>query len=147
MDQEITRNAIEAFTSFVELYPNSPYSEQAYQEMNEMYDKLAYKEYLSAKLYYNLGTYLGNNYASCEITAKNALRDYPSNKHQEELSWLVFMAKYQQMVNSFEEKRVDRARDTQDEYYSFITDYPDSKHRAQANKIYKEIEKILQKVD
>ena len=57
------------------------------------------------------------------------------------------MAKYQQMVNSFEEKRVDRARDTQDEYYSFITDYPDSKHRAQANKVYKEIEKILQKVD
>ena len=147
LDQEITRNAIDAFTSFVELYPNSPYSEQAYQEMNEMYDKLAYKEYLSAKLYYNLGTYLGNNYASCEITAKNALRDYPSNKHQEELSWLVFMAKYQQMVNSFEEKRVDRARDTQDEYYSFITDYPDSKHRAQANKVYKEIEKILQKVD
>ena len=39
--------------------------------MNELYDKLAYKEYLSAKLYYNLGTYLGNNYLSAEIIAKN----------------------------------------------------------------------------
>lgn len=143
LDQEITHQAIDAFTSFVELYPNSPYAEQAYQEMSELYDKLAYKEYLSAKLYYNLGTYLGNNYASCEITAKNALRDYPSNSHQEELSWLVFAAKYQQMVNSLEEKKIDRARNTQDEYYSFITEYPESKHRAQADKIFKEIDKIL----
>ncbi len=147
LDQDITRQAIDAFTNFVELYPSSPYAEQAYKEMSEMYDKLAYKEYLSAKLYYNLGTYLGNNYESCEITAKNALRDYPSNSHQEELSWLVFLAKYQQMVNSFEEKRLDRARDTQDEYYSFITEYPDSKHRTQADRLYKDIEKILNKAD
>jgi outer membrane protein assembly factor BamD len=86
---------------------------------------------------------LGNNYESCEITAKNALKDYPSNSYQEELSWLVFMAKYQQMVNSFEEKKMDRARDTQDEYYSFITEFPNSKHRKDADKIFKEIRKVL----
>jgi len=143
LDQEITRKSIDAFTQFVELYPASPYAEQAYTEMGEMYDKLAYKEYLSAKLYYNLGTYLGNNYASCEIIAKNALKDYPSNSYQEELSWLVFMSKYQQMNNSLEEKRIDRARDTQDEYYSFITEFPSSKHRKDADKAFKEIKKIL----
>ncbi len=143
LDQDITRKSIDAFTQFVELYPSSPYAEQAYTEMGEMYDKLAYKEYLSAKLYYNLGSYLGNNYASCEIIAKNALKDYPSNSYQEELSWLVFAAKYQQMVNSFEEKKLDRARDTQDEYYSFITEFPDSKHRKEAEKLFKEISKIL----
>ncbi len=143
LDQEITRKAIDAFTQFVELYPASPYAEQAYTEMGEMYDKLAYKEYLSAKLYYNLGTYLGNNYESCEIIAKNALKDYPSNSYQEELSWLVFTAKYQQMVNSFEEKKIDRARDTQDEYYSFITEFPNSKHRKDADKLFKEIGKVL----
>lgn len=143
LDQAITQKAIAAHTQFVELYPASPYSEQAYTELGELYDKLAYKEFLSAKLYYNLGTYLGNNYASCEIIAKNALKDYPSNSHQEELSWLVFLAKYQQMVNSFEEKKVDRARDTQDEYYSFITEFPDSKHRKEADKLFKEIAKYV----
>lgn len=143
LDQEITKKAIDAFTQFVELYPSSPYSEQAYKEMSELYDKLAYKEYLSAKLYYNLGSYLGNNYLSCEIVAKNALKNYPSNSHQEELSWLIFMAKYQQAANAFEEKKLERARDAQDEYYNFITENPDSKHRAQADKILKEINKIL----
>ena len=143
LDQEVTRNAIEALTRFVELYPESPYAEQAYNEMNELFNKLALKELKSAQLYYNLGTYLGNNYLSCEIVAKNALKDYPSNEYQEEFSWLILSAKYQQMVNSFEERKMERARDAQDEYYNFITEYPNSKHRKEADKMLKEIKKIV----
>ena len=142
LDQEITVKAIEAFTQFVELYPESPYAEQAYREMSELYDKLAYKELKSAELYYNLGTYLGNNYESCEIVSKNALKNYPSNKYQEDFSWYILQAKYQQMINSFEEKKLERARDAQDEYYNFITEYPSSKHRKEADKMMVQIRKI-----
>ncbi len=142
LDQTTTQKAIQNFTEFTELYPDSPYAEQAYQEMSELYDKLAQKEYYNAKLYYNLGSYLGNNYQSCEIVAKNALKNYPSNKYQEEFSWLILQAKYQQAVNSFEELKLERARDAQDEYYSFVTEFPDSKHRAQADKINQQMKKI-----
>ncbi len=142
LDQTITKNAITAFQRFVELYPESPYAEQAYTEMSELYDKLALKELKSAQLYYNLGSYLGNNYLSCEIVAKNALKDYPSNIYREEFSWLILQAKYQQMINSFEEKKLDRARETQDEYYNFITEYPESKHRKEAEKMVQQIKKI-----
>ena len=143
LDQEITKNAVEAYTLFVELYPESPYAEQAYSEMNELYDKLALKELNNAKLYYNLGTYLGNNYLSCEIVAKNALKNYPSNAYQEDFNWLILQAKYQQMINSFEEKKAERARETQDEYYNFITEYPESKHRKEAERMYAQIKKII----
>ena len=142
LDQDITHKAIEAFTQFVELYPESPYAEQAYQEMSELYDKLALKELKSAQLYYNLGSYLGNNYLSCEIVCKNALKNYPSNQYQEEFNWLILQSKYQQMVNSFEEKKMERARDTQDEYYNFTTEYPSSKHRKEADKMLVQIRKI-----
>ena len=145
LDQTDTKKAIEFYTQFIELYPESPYAEQAYKEMNELYDKLAYKEYLSAKLYYNLGTYLGNNYLSAEIVAKNALKDYPTNAYQEELNWLILQAKYQQVLNSVDQKREDRARETEDEYYNFITEYPNSKHINAAQRINKEIKKILNK--
>lgn len=145
LDQTITKKAIDFFTQFIELYPTNPYAEQAYKEMNELYDKLAEKEYLSAKMYYNLGTYLGNNYLSAEIVAKNALKTYPTNKYQEELNWLILQAKYQQMINSLDNKREDRARETNDEYYNFITEYPTSKHLDAAKKINKETEKILNK--
>ena len=142
LDQETTRKAIELFGEFVDMYPESPYAGQAYEEMSELYDKLAYKELLSAKLYYNLGTYLGNNYLSAEIVAKNAQKNYPSNSYQEELNWLILQAKYQQMLLSIEEKKMERARDTEDEYYNFITEYPTSKHRKEADRILKETTKI-----
>ena len=144
LDQTETKKGIEFFTQFVELYPDSPYAEQAYKEMGELYDKLAQKEYLSAKLYYNLGTYLGNNYLSAEITAKNALKNYPTNKYQEELSWIILQSKYQQTLNSVEDKKLDRARETEDEYYNFITEYPESKHRNTAERIGKEMKKMLE---
>lgn len=143
LDQGITRKAIAAFDQFVELYPESPYAAQAYQEMSELYDKLALKELKSAELYYNLGSYLGNNYLSCEIVCKNALKDYPSNKYQENFSWLILQAKYQQMINSFEDKKLERARDTQDEYYNFITEFPNSKRRKEADKMLVQIKKII----
>ena len=143
LDQSITVKAIAAFELFVELYPESPYAEQAYKEMSELNDKLALKELKSAQLYYNLGSYLGNNYLSCEIVCKNALKNYPSNKYQEEFSWLILQAKYQQMINSLEERKVERARDTQDEYYNFITEYPNSKHRKEADRMLVQIKKIV----
>lgn len=142
LDQEITKKAIEAFEVFVELYPESPYAAQAYKEMDELYDKLALKELKSAELYYHLGSYLGNNYLSCEIVAKNALKKYPSNKYQEEFSWYVLIAKYQQMVNSIEELKLDRAREAQDEYYNFVTEFPNSKHRKEAERMFVQIKKI-----
>lgn len=143
LDQEVTNKAIDAFTKFVELYPESPYAEQAYTEMAELNDKLALKELKSAQLYYNLGTYLGNNYLSSEIVAKNALKNYPSNKYQEEFNWLILQSKYQQMLNSFEDKKIERARDAQDEYYNFVTEYPDSKHRKEAERMMNQIRKII----
>ena len=145
LDQTDTKKAIQAFEQFVELFPESPYAEQAYQEMFELYDRLAYKELQNAKLYYNLGTYLGNNYLSCEITAKNALKNYPNNSYREELSWYILASKYQQMMNSVDSKQRDRARDTEDEYYNFKTDYPESKHLKEADRMEKEIKKILDK--
>lgn len=143
LDQEQTNKSIEFYNKFVESYPESQYVQQAYDEMNEMYDRLAQKELYSAQLYYNLGTYLGNNYLSAEIVAKNAIKKYPSNKYIEDFNWIILQAKYQQTVNSVAEMKEDRARDTQDEYYSFITEYPESKHRSAADNIGKAVKKML----
>lgn len=143
LDQTTTEMGIERFTQFVELYPESPYAHQAYEEMGVLLNRLAYKELLNARLYYNLGTYLGNNYLSAEIVAKNALKNYPGNDYMEEFSWIIFSSKYQQMLQSVEEKKLARAHDADDEYYNFITEYPDSKHNREAERFHKEIQRLL----
>ena len=37
---------------------------------------------------------------------------------------LVLKSRYQEAVNSIEERKADRFRDVIDEYYSFINNYP-----------------------
>lgn len=142
LDQAQTHSAIEYLTKFVDLYPESDYAEQAYKEIEEMYNKLAEKEYLSAKLYYNMGTYLGNNYEACATVARNALKLYPGNIYHEEFNWLILQSKYQQVIRSVEELKMERAMDTADECYAFISEYPESKHRKAAERIKNEMQRL-----
>ena len=106
-------------------------------------DKLVMKELLSARLYYNLGNYMGNNYESCVITAQNALKDYPYTDYREDLSILILRAKYEMAINSIEEKKVDRYRETIDEYYAFKNEFPESKHLKEAERIFNESTKVI----
>jgi len=136
LDQTDTYNAINEFQLFVNVYPNSERVKEANRLMDEMNDKLVYKSYLSAKLYFNLGTYMGNNYQSAVIAAQNSLKEFPDTKYREELSFLILEAKYIQAVNSIEIKREERLREAIDEYFSFINEFPKSDYMKEAVKIY-----------
>jgi outer membrane protein assembly factor BamD len=104
---------------------------------------LAYKAYLNAKLYFNLGNYLGNNYESAVITAQNALKKYTSTIYREELIMMILESKYQQAEQSIEEKKIERYRSAIDEYYNYINEYPAGRFRKQADKIFNESKKIV----
>lgn len=144
LDQEPTKNAIASFQEFVDLYPESERVPEANKLLDELKDKLALKAYQNAKLYFNLGDYLGNNnFESAVITAQNALKNYPSNKYREEFSMLILEAKYQQAVQSVQDKKVERYRNTIDEYYNYINEFPDGKFKKAADKILNESTKIV----
>lgn len=143
LDQTETYKALEGFQLFINLYPNSEKAKEATVLMDELRDKLVFKSYLSAKLYYNLGDYMGNNYQSAVIAARNTLDDFPDTKYREELSFLILDAKYIEAVNSVEAKQEDRLRDTLDEYYSFVNEYPESIYLHNANKIFEETSRLL----
>ncbi|MDR2841196.1 MAG: outer membrane protein assembly factor BamD [Paludibacter sp.] len=135
LDQTATGQAIEAFQEFIDFYPENERVPEAVKLQDEMSNKMSYKELLNARLYYNLGNYLGNNYESAVITAGNVLKKYPANKYREELSFIVVDGKYQQALNSFEMRKADRFRNTIDECYSFLNEFPSSKYKKQIDKI------------
>lgn len=143
LDQAQTRQAIEAYQRFIDMFPESPYINQAYDEMEEMNNKLAYKELISARLYYNLGNYLGNNYLSCETVAKNAMRKFPTCPYLEEFAYLIVAAKYQQAIQSIESLQKERVQEATDECYSFLTEYPDSKHVKEVENYQKQLKKLI----
>ena len=143
LDQSGTYNAIQQLQMFLEYFPNSAKKDEAQNMIFALQDKLVMKEYLSAKLYYNLGNYLGNNYESCVITAQNALKDYPYTNMREDLSILILRAKYEMAVFSVEDQREERYREAVDEYYAFKNEFPESKYMKDADRIFKEAQKIL----
>lgn len=136
LDQTDTYKAIEELQSFLDYFPKSDKVSIAQNAIFELQDKIVYKELQNAQLYYNLGNYLGNNYESAVIVARNAIKDYPYSKYKEQLEMLILKSRYQEASQSVDEKKVDRFRVVIDEYYSFINNYPDSENRHEADNIY-----------
>ena len=143
LDQSGTYSAIQQLQMFIEYFPQSAKKEEAQNMIFALQDKLVMKEYLSARLYYNLGNYLGNNYQACVITAQNALKDYPYTNLREDLSILILRAKYELAVYSVDDRKIERYREAVDEYYAFKNEFPESKYLKEAERVFKEAQKIL----
>lgn len=143
LDQTDSYHAIQELQIFCEYYPNSKYKEEATNMIYALQDKLAKKELESTKLYYNLGTYLGNNYESCIVTAQNALRNYPYSKLREDFYIYILRSKYQMAQESVEERLLERFRETLDEYYTFKNEFPESKYMKEADRIQEHALKVV----
>lgn len=148
LDQTPTIGAINAYQQFLDYYPDSKLRRQAQDRLFSLQDKLVMKEYLSAKLYYNLGDYFGNctnggsNYEACIVTAENALKSYPYTKMREDFAVLIMKSKYELARQSVEEKQLDRYRDAEDECYGFINEFPESKERATAERFITQCKRV-----
>ena len=64
---------------------------------------------------------------------------------REELSILVLRAKNEMAINSVVERQGERYRETVDEYYAFKNEFPESKYLNEAEKIFKDAQKALEK--
>lgn len=153
LDQTVTEEAINELQSFLDLYPTTRLKDATQDIIYKLQDKMVYKEYLAAQMYFDLGTYMGNslyggsNYEACVVTAQNALKDYPFAlpERREDLSILILRAKYHLALESVEEKRVERFRNAIDEYYAFENDYPESKYMAEAKTMLSHAERVVKR--
>lgn len=149
LDQTPTIGAINAYQQFLDQFPESELRPEAQRKLFELQDKLIMKEYLSAKLYYNLGGYFGNinsnnesNYSACIITAQNALKLYPFTDLREDFSLLIMKSKFQLAENSSDERRLERYSDAEDECYGFLNEFPESKEKSTAERYIAKCKKV-----
>lgn len=136
LDQEVTYQAIRELQLFLDYYPQSEKVEEATQLLFDLQENLALKELLSVRLYYNLGNYIFNNYESAIITGRNALREYPYSKYKEDIHYYILASLYEIARYSVESKQQQRLRDLRDEYFAFVNEFPEGKHRKEADAFY-----------
>ena len=123
-DQTVTAEAIIAFSEFIERYPNSKRVETFSELITELTGRLKTKAYISAYTYYKI-----QRYKSAVVALRNALKLYPDTPHREDILYLIAVSNYRLAHNSIEEKKGERYLNVLDSYYSFINEFPESKHR------------------
>jgi outer membrane protein assembly factor BamD len=131
LDQTNTKTAIEEFQVFVERFPNSKHIVDANEIMDELNGKLEKKAYYQAKLYYQM-----REYRASVTTFENVIKDFPSSRFLEEVSYLKIDAQYNFANNSTDAKKKERMEKVNDYYLNFIDRFPNSKFITEAEKIY-----------
>ena len=121
LDPTPTRKAMVVITEYMYDNPGSEYFDECEAILKDLQGRLDRKNYESARLYYTMEDYKAASYA-----LKNVLRENAENVYREYIMYYIAMSSYKFALNSVSEKQPERYLVFMDEYYNFISEYPES---------------------
>jgi outer membrane protein assembly factor BamD len=140
LDQTQTNDAIEKLEIYINKYPNGERSGGCQERVDKLKIQLAYKSYLSAKLYYQMELY-----SAAIVALKNSIKQYPESPYREELLFLILKSSYLHADNSIADKQQERFQNTIDEYLTLMSEYPESQYRKDAERFYQSVSAKINK--
>lgn len=138
LDQTLTKGAIQALESFSEHYPNSTHMPEVNDYLDKLHNKLMKKDYEIAVGYYNT-----EQYHAAYVALNQFLGLYPESPDREDAMFYVLRSGYEYGMNSQEDKMKERLELVISDFDQFATTFKDSKHIAQAQKIYTTVKATL----
>lgn len=139
-DQTVTSQAIIAISEFLSRYPNSEQAPEFKKMLDELSERLMEKSYMNAYTYYKIG-----RYKSAIVAFKNAMKQHPTSPYTEEMMYYTTVSAYRLAENSVESKQLDRYLAMVDNYYSFLAEYPESKHIKELERMAKNARNFIDK--
>jgi len=140
LDQTPTFRTMAAINEYLYEYPNTNNLRRCRDMLVDLQERLDRKSYEAAKLYYTLEDYKAASYA-----LKNTLRENPDNQYREDIMYYIVCSSYKYAVNSIPEKQKERFMVLIDDYYNFISEFPESKFRNELDGMFAEAQKITNK--
>jgi outer membrane protein assembly factor BamD len=139
-DQTTTIRAMSAITEYQGRYPNTMKKEECTTRMEELRKKLYTKSFENANLYVTIG-----QYKAAVRALGNAIDEFPESPFREELMYLLTTSSYHLAKNSVPARMTDRYMAMMDNYYNLISDYPETGHRREVERMYEEAKKHIEK--
>lgn len=130
LDQQYTREAINAFQVYVNTYPRSERVEECNRLIDELRDKLEKKMFEQASLYFDL-----EQYQAATRTYINVLQEFPDTDNAEEVRYMIVESSYRLARNSIYEKRKERYEETIVLTTEFLDKYQRSEYRREVSEI------------
>lgn len=140
LDQTPTYKALSILNEFLYDHPDTKHLEECKNMMKDLQERLDRKSFESAKLYYTIEDYQAAVYA-----LKSALKDNPDNSYREDIMYYTVAASYKYAVFSTEAKQKDRYLTVIDEYYNFISEFPESNYRKELDSMFERAQKLTKK--
>ena len=124
--------AIRNINEYLQRYPESSKKQLCLVRLDELQQKLYEKSFINASTYYKIG-----RYKSAVVALKNALKEFPQTPYREEILYLTIKSHYELASNSIASLQKDRYLNMIDSYYTFISEFPDSRHRRELDRLHK----------
>jgi outer membrane protein assembly factor BamD len=134
LDQTETNSAIQAFNLYLYKRPQGEKAAECREKIAELQDRLAEKAYQSAKIYYTI-----EHYKAAVVALKNCIKAYPESKYREDMLFLILKSSYLHAENSVTDKQRERYQLTIDEYYNLMSEYPTTKYKNEAERMYQDL--------
>lgn len=131
LDQMPTYKAMSAINEYVYEHPNSSNLKRCRDMLVDLQERLDKKSFEAAKLYYTI-----EDYKSAAYALKNVLKENADNQYREDIMYYIVASNYHYATNSIAEKQYDRFLVLTDEYYNFISEFPDSKYKKEVDQMF-----------
>jgi outer membrane protein assembly factor BamD len=138
LDQVPTQKAIGFLQAHLNNYPESPKSEEALKLIDICYQKLEKKEWNSASLYYNLGSF-----RAAAIAFTNLINHYPQSGNADQYKLMIIKSYFEYAQMSVDTKKEERFTKVVEEYYDFLDRFPESNLLKEAEKYFKNSQKNI----
>lgn len=139
-DQTTTSAAIVAIAEFLSHHPNSAQRDYFLELTRDLTWRMEERSFLNAYTYYKI-----LRYDSAIIAFRNALKKYPESHRREDIMYYIALSAYNFADNSIASRQSDRFMTALDSYYSFIMEYPESKYRAELDKLAENAKRYIEK--
>ena len=134
LDQTPTYAALVAINEYQMKYPGSLHSAVCRRMSEDLEERLDYKAYQNAYLYYKM-----EDYKAARVALRNVLKDDADNIYREDILYYTALASYKYALMSVTEKQKERYMVFVNDYLNFVGEYPDSSSRC------KELEHLYKK--
>ena len=141
LDQTNTTKALEALQSYVNRYPKSEHTAEANGFIDKTRGKLEIKEADAAKLYFNI-----SQFKAATVAYKSVIRDYPESPNGDLYQFMIMKAFAKYADKSITEKQEERYANAIAAYHELKDAYPQSKYMPEAQQLFTEAEKNINKI-
>jgi len=137
LDQVPTYKTMAAINEYLYEHPNSTNLRRCRDMLVDLQERLDRKSYEAAKLYYTI-----EDYKSAAYALKNTLKENADNQYREDIMYYIVCSNYKYASNSVPARQKERFLVLVDEYYNFISEFPESKYRKELDGMFAHAQKI-----